>query len=352
MRRKAIVFAVAVVAVASIGIAIRARRPSLTPLPAAPVSSTPAGDAPWVEWVTPLKGCPSAVCQPLVWLTVHHNDDGTWGDGSVGRDGPRIGKVGLTSLALLALLGGGYDPYSKDIFEFEGGEWRTGAEIQKALVWLQQDQNPDGTYRSSALAATDQALAALALSDLYGLTLRQEWKKPAQLALGALETMQHSDGSWGDASATAWALIALCSAKVSELEVAPESLDRALGCSIHSGHPVDALARILSHRDEMAAVGLLKQEAQKHDPSDLEWWYLSSLVMWANHGTPGSHWCSYKPGPEWDPWRSATIQKIRPLFSKDVSVEGKSLSDTIARTSLAQLVLEVDFEFSATFRPH
>src|SRR5579864_2847678 len=106
----------------------------------------PPAHAPWVEFFEEIQGDPGAVSQPLVWLATQHHDDGTWGDGPAELGGERIGKTGLTSLALLPFFGAGYTPLSKDRYEFEGGEWCVGVEIRKALDWLRRDQREDGTF--------------------------------------------------------------------------------------------------------------------------------------------------------------------------------------------------------------
>ncbi|HEV3027617.1 MAG TPA: hypothetical protein VG457_08605, partial [Planctomycetota bacterium] len=279
------------------------------PDPQKPAPPPPA-HAPWVEFVEEIQGDPGIVSQPLVWLATQHQADGTWGDGPAEIGGERIGKTGLTSLALLPFFGAGYTPLSKDRYEFEGGEWCVGVELRKALEWLRRDQQEDGTFRSPGDGAFDQVLAAFAFSEAFGLTLHEVWKRSAQLAFDALAKMQKPDGSWEGADLTAWAIIAVYSARLCELQVDPARIDDAIHAGGYPGHPGDVLARVLSKRDEARAVWRLEQESAERDPADVAWWYLAAAAMWAYHGTPGAHWWEYQPGPRWEPWSRAMREKI------------------------------------------
>ncbi|HVR87051.1 MAG TPA: hypothetical protein VMU54_22190 [Planctomycetota bacterium] len=322
--------------------------------PAAPQEPAPPppAHAPWVEFFEEIQGDPGVVSQPLVWLATQHHDDGTWGDGPAALGGERIGKTGLTSLALLPFFGAGYTPLSKDRYEFEGGEWCVGVEIRKALDWLRRDQREDGTFQSPGGGAFDQVLAAFAFSEAYGLTLHEVWKKSAQLAVDALAKMQKPDGTWEGDDLTPWAIIALYSARLSEIQVDPARIHDALHAAGPPGHPGDVLARVLSKRDEARAVWRLEQETADRDSADVTWWYLAAAAMWAYQGTAGAHWWEYQPGPRWGPWSRVLREKILPLLSKEGSVAGKSPSDRIARTSVVQLTLEASYGYTCAFMPH
>jgi hypothetical protein len=293
-------------------------------------------------------GCPSAVLQSLVWLLVHHHDDGTWGDGRVDLEGRPLGKTGLTALALLPFLGAGYTPTSKDVVLYEGGEWSFGREISRGLDWLRRDQREDGSFRSAVDESFDQILAAFALSETYGLTAQDSFRKPAQDAVDAMIRLQKPDGSWEGAGPTAWAIVALSSAKQSELSVDPKVLDRALHCDQTPGHPGEALARILSKNRAADATWRLQQESSERDPGNLAWWYLATMAIWAHDGNRGIR---EGPGPQWRTWSPAMKEKLVPLMRKDGSVEGKTPGDTVARTSLLELTFEVYYRYAQVFVP-
>jgi hypothetical protein len=307
----------------------------------------------WVEFEEEYgsTGCPCAVSKSLAWLLLHHNDDGTWGNGSTGLEGRTLGKTGLTALALLPLLGGGYTPMSKDVFLHEGGEWCFGREISKALDWIRRDQREDGSFRSVGDESFDQILAACALSEVYGLTAQASFRKSAQTAVDAMIRMQKPDGSWEGDEPTAWAILALYSAKQSELSLDPAVIDRTLRCSSVPGHPGGALARILSKNHPADAAWSLQEESRDRDPRDLAWWYLATLAMWAHDGARSVRTHMEDPGQQWQTWSPAMKEALVPLIRRDGSVEGKSLSDTIARTSLLQLTLEVYYRYTCVLAP-
>ena len=135
-------------------------------------------------------------------------------------------RVSGTSLALLAFLGAGYSHLSK---ETQDGLC-FGTCVKRALLWLIKHQDADGFIG----AGTEHALAALALSEAYGLTASQILKEPAQRAVNALVSQQRAQG-WsadglGDADtvSTTWAVMALKSAEISGLEFPRTAYDNAL----------------------------------------------------------------------------------------------------------------------------
>ncbi|HEX7900825.1 MAG TPA: prenyltransferase/squalene oxidase repeat-containing protein [Planctomycetota bacterium] len=154
----------------------------------------------------------SACPAPLRWLLNSQNPDGSWGDGVTSLDGVLIGKPGLTGLALLSFLGVGYSHLSKD--RYDG--LCMGDVVRDGLRLLQDDQREDGLFRS-ARSALDHALAALALSEAYGLTGSNAFKDHAQASVDALLSLQLRDGSWGDGPTTTWAADVLKSAELGQL---------------------------------------------------------------------------------------------------------------------------------------
>jgi hypothetical protein len=297
-------------------------------------------------------GCPSAVSRPLTWLLSQHNDDGSWGNGPAELEGRPLGTTGITALAVLPLLGGGYTPVVNDRCIIDGGDWSFGAELRKGLKWLIGDQREDGTFRSSADGTFDQALGAFALSEAYGATATATLKPPAQRAVDALIRMQKADGGWDGAGPTAWALVALHSARASELVVEPAALDRGLRSEGYPGYPGHALARILLRKDADHVASLLREESRERTTSNLAWWYLASLALWAHDGSPEGRPLGFNPGPRWNAWSPTVHQRLVPLLREDGSVEGRTLNDSIVRTSVTQLTLEVYYHYNCVFRPH
>src|SRR5258706_14915280 len=116
----------------------------------------------------------SPVLAGLLWALRHQNEDGSWGDVPVTLGERTIGKTGVTSLVLLSLLGAGYSQLSRDEYD----EVVVGPKVKKGLQWLLSQQRVDGTFLSGHDDPFDQALAALALSDAYGMTASQVLKEP------------------------------------------------------------------------------------------------------------------------------------------------------------------------------
>jgi hypothetical protein len=329
------------------------RSPEPPPPPSVDAPQENTSDRPcawWVEFDEVRTGCGYIHPATLLWLTTHHNDDGSYGKGPMQLEGRTIGKVGLTSLALLPFLGAGFTPLSKDVYVHEGGDWHLGKEIRKSFEWLQRNEHDDGTFPSAG--DFDQILAAYALSELYGSTALPDWKPPAQRAVDALLKMQKPDGTWDGEGPTAWAIIALHSARLSDLSVDASAIDRALRAPGYPGHPGEALARVLLKDDAKAAVFRLIDESRERDASNVSWWYLATISMWAYGGTSGKEWWDYTPGPVYEKWAPILREKLLPLLEKDGSVSGTSPDDSILRTSLAQLTLGVYYQYSNAFRPH
>jgi hypothetical protein len=291
-------------------------------------------------------GCPSAVLQPLVWLLVHHNDDGTWGKGPVEFEGQLIGQPGLTALPLLPLMGAGYSPLSKDIFVYEGGDWCFGRELSRGIDWLLRDQREDGTFRSAGAGPFDRILPAFALAEAYGRTARETYRKPAQAAVDAMLRLQKQNGSWEGAGPTAWAIITLYSAKEAELSFDPVALESALRCAKPPGHSGAGLSRILLKERADEAAQSLQEESIGRDTKNLAWWYVATLGAYAH----GGGWVG-NGGPPWSAWNPRIKEKLVPLLRRDGSVDGSSYGDTVVRTSLLQLTLEVYYRYKYAFTP-
>lgn len=265
-------------------------------------------------------------------------------------EGRPLGTTGVTALALLPFLGAGYTPLSKDVYVIDGGDWCFGAEIRKGLTWLIRDQRDDGTFRSIGEGALDPALAAFALSEAYGLTADASLRVPAERAVDALLRMQGPDGRWDGPGPTAWAILALRSARDSELLVDPAALNRALLAAGDSGGPGRALARILLRKEGIQEAHALLEEGRTGTAQSPTWWYFSSLALWAQDGHPERPWGS-RPGPEWRAWSRILHEKLVPLIREDGSVEGSSRADAVVRTSLMQMTLGIYYLYSCSYRP-
>lgn len=280
----------------------------------------------------PLPRSRSAVGDALLWLARVQNQEGSWGDGPVTIGGRTIGRTGVTSLALLSLMGSGYSHLSRD--EVDPGR-PVGPMIRKALEWLLKEQGQDGAFPSGFDSGFDQALATFALCEAYGMTASQPLKEPASTALAALLRMQGSDGSWGGVEPTVWAGFALYSGESSDLPIPPDARDRMLASMMAAPHPGNVLNRMIHLRDRTAvaadALAVVASPPQG-DGRDFLDWNLAGLCMFEYDGPDGPLWKGFN-----ERMKNAVIYSQQ----HDGSWIGGSLSHRIARTSLAAQTLQV-----------
>lgn len=287
----------------------------------------------------PLKR--SAVGASILWLAKHQNEDGSWGDLPATLGGRTIGRTGVTSLALLTLLGAGYSHLSKDDY---GLGQSMGELIKKTLKWFLQDQRDDGTFQSGYDPGFDQVLATLALSEAYGMTASVPLKDPAQKAVEAMARMQGSDGTWGSSEITAWAIQALFSAQLSEIPAPGEAHDRALESLDRTSHPGNLLSRILLTRKKEGLAGDAELLAGSFPSSEGDF----SPLFHASHGL---YSYSGGDGDLWKKWSEPMKNALLPLQGSNGSWQGGTESHTVLRTSLAGLTLQVYYRYANIVSP-
>ena len=90
----------------------------------------------------------------------------------------------------------------------------------------------------------------------------------------------------------------------------------------------------------------LQEESVGRDTENLAWWYVATLGVYAR----GGGWVG-NGGPAWSAWSPGIKEKLVPLIRRDGSVEGRSFDDTVVRTSLLQLTLEVYYRYKYAFTP-
>ncbi|MCA9243107.1 MAG: hypothetical protein KDA32_04070 [Phycisphaerales bacterium] len=183
-----------------------------------------------------------AVEAGLRWLAAHQSEDGTWrrvgfqdqcpdSDRCLGTAYKRMDvslRTGLTGLATLAFLGAGYT-------DRDGPYQDT---VRRATAALLRDQRPDGGFsRSPNIAGYNDALATLAVAELYAMTRDERLRRPLVAAVDNLVRAQQPLGGWdyvlrpdsgrNDTSITAWAVQALHTAAVAGVRVPRAALIRA-----------------------------------------------------------------------------------------------------------------------------
>ena len=295
--------------------------------------STPPVPAPTPE--AERRQTEDACLTNLRWLLNHQNADGSWGEGPTTIDGVLISKPGLTGLVLAAMMGAGYTHLSKD--EFDG--LSMGDAVRNGLRWLMEDQREDGMFRSSR-GGLDHAVAALALSEAYGMTGSGLFKNQAQASIHALATLQLQDGSWGDGPTTAWAADALKSAEISDLE--------------YSGY--DGLRRYYDRRaapDARELIARIQIDRNKLDPRMGE----AAIAVWAarpfDTGSPHDLYLNSRAlfqydGPDGELWKSWS-EPFRAWARKGGASRGVGPSETVVLRSLEALTLEVFYRYTSVF---
>src|SRR6185503_14160200 len=98
--------------------------------------------------------------------------------------------TGVSALALLSFLGAGYSQLSKDELvdiAVPQQKLRFGETVKRGLQWLIAHQDPEGCVgERGPKHLYNHAVAALALSEAYGMTASQPLLEPAQKAIDFL----------------------------------------------------------------------------------------------------------------------------------------------------------------------
>ena len=172
----------------------------------------------------------------LNWLARHQLSSGAWGlasyksrcqDGTCsgpGKAGER--PVAATALALLPFLAAGQTHESRGPYK------RT---IAAGIKFLISTQNRNGGLYAGGGDMYDHGLAAIALSECYGMTGAKTLRAAAQSALNfIMESQDPKGGGWrdeprtpGDTSVSGWQIMALKSGQMAYLAVDPAVFERA-----------------------------------------------------------------------------------------------------------------------------
>src|SRR5579862_6235833 len=292
----------------------------------------------------------SAVIAALRWLARHQGPDGGWGaesfrgqcrSSACGGPGERDYDTGVTGLSVLAFLGAGYSQLSQDVERdpvFPEQELAFGQVVKKGLQYLLSHQDPEGCVGERGMKYMyNHCVAALALSEAYGMTGSQPLKEPAQKAIDFLIAAQNPGKGWrysakcldNDTSVSGWAIMALKSAEMSDLAFPSSAYEGALGWLNEvtdgaNGYPragynmkgtwkvyvpgkneqfdhhesmsaVSVMSRIFIQKkktNEMGSVNLLVSDLPEWKPSkiDFYYWYYASLALFQYDGPDGGLW--------------------------------------------------------------
>lgn len=340
----------------------------------------------------------TAVALSLRWLAEHQNPDGSWslvhnrhacrgrcGNPSVMGSNPDPYGDSLrsaTGLALLPFLGAGQTHQ-------RGRHKKVVERGLAALVAMGQAKKQGAAWVDSGRLYA-HGIAAIALTEAYGMTEDPNLRAPAQAAVNYIAAAQDPvGGGWrykfrekGDTSVTGWQIMALKSASLSELSIPPSTIARATqfldSVSTKEGArygyqlvPVEEGAvetKVSKVTTPLTAVGLLcrmymgwkqdnpalKQgiaEISRKGPSKNNYYYnyYAAQVLFQNTGGQG---------PVWRKWN----EKLRDQLLEQQSTRGhlrgswylegphNARGGRLYTTSLAAMTLEVYYRYMPIYQ--
>ncbi len=309
----------------------------------------------------------SPVLKGLLSLAAAQRADGSWPSAYASEAGT-LSEVGATGLSMLSFLGAGYSQLSKDEFADPGTPGRIlrlGEVVKKSLQWLVGRQDAAGRIGpAQGDFLLNHAMAALALSEAYGMTAALPLKEPAQRAINYLASQQSTNGGWnrtdlasnGEILAGTFGVMALKSAQLSELVIAPNVSANAFrffnqavrADGLCAGTPTrvtvagSMLSLIFLRSDRQdprlaAAAAWLGQNAASWDQGDFIGWYFASLALFQHDG-PG--------GPCWTGWHEPAKSV---LAAHQVNGSWSAGTESIAPTALGSMTLEVYYRYANAF---
>ncbi|MEK7487555.1 MAG: hypothetical protein AABZ60_24765 [Planctomycetota bacterium] len=174
----------------------------------------------------------------LVWLKNHQSSEGYWSadnfmahckDSTCSGPGKEWTTIGQTGLALLAFLAAGNTHRSGTYKE----------QVRNALKYMKETQTPDGSFgpqKRGTHYMYNHAIATLAMTEAYEISGRSPLLKgTAQAGIDYLVKAQNPGLAWryepqsgdNDSSVSAWAVMALKSAQIANLNVPVEAFEYA-----------------------------------------------------------------------------------------------------------------------------
>ncbi len=185
------------------------------------------------------KGSEEAVARALKWFAEHQLPDGSWSFDH--RIGPCNGRCpdqgnlkdarnGATAMALLPFLGAGQT--------HKEGTYKKNVQAGLAFLIKSMKVKPDGRGELSEAGGSmySHGLAAIVLTEAYGMTHDRELMGPAQLSINHIVYARDPVGGLGrfpprtpgDTSVVGWHLMARMSADMAYLNVPPQTIKGAV----------------------------------------------------------------------------------------------------------------------------
>ena len=250
-----------------------------------------------------------------------------------------VSDLETTALAVLAFLGDGFSHLSKDTYD----DLCFGTVVKKGLQRLIARQDAEGWFDRKDPAAN--AVAALALSEAYGLTGSILFKDQAQEGVSAVGRTRGTDER-----TLAWKMRVLISARESGLEGDHAGQASSLVDELKGSRSILALsarARLrlvfLKQADPEAAEAIAAVSPRDLDPE------LRFFVATTLHSFDGPS------GPGWKRWEPRFKDFLLPLPPRGVascergSREGQGLRGRLRATALNELALHVTYRHCTLF---
>ena len=301
----------------------------------------------------------AAIHQGLEFLARHQLPDGSWSLTRFDTEHPMHKRqldsdTAATGLAILAFQGAGYNHL----------EFKYARQVNHAIKWMIKNQAEDGLLylesdddSNAACRLYSHGIAALALTEAYGMTQDPMLKEPAQKALDYISNSQHPNkGGWryfaemkkrsSDTSVSGWMVMALQSGRLSGLDVNDDTFDAITKWLADAADPTNeslfrynpyavnsqGVSRIQGRNatPSMTSVGLLMRIYtgwERDDPRllsgarylvqqqlpgetlrlrDTYYWYYATQVL------------KHVGGTEWETWNNS----LRPLLIKTQQKSG------------------------------
>ncbi|MBI5366601.1 MAG: hypothetical protein HZA54_06160 [Planctomycetes bacterium] len=305
----------------------------------------------------------NSVTAGLRWLARHQGQNGSWDAAEFSaacRKSPCIGRgsgssrIGVTALALSALLGAGYDPWVCDRYvdPLTGRELSLAAAAREAAAALVREQAADGAIgdRRSGSFVLQHALAVAALARGYAVQGGSALREAAERATAFLQAARHPGGGWRygsrdgeqDVPVTATCMLALVAAQRARFTVDPVALREGrallesmldpktgacgygpgtltetssrLGPAQHPARTAAVLRVLMALGDPADAVG--RREGcrlvagdppawQEGGGNDFWYWHHGTLALWLIDGPAAG-------GREerWGPWNQSMVNAL------------------------------------------
>jgi len=312
-----------------------------------------------------------AVATSLQWLAKHQSRDGRWDstqyDDDCGRCGgePSIDSdTAVTGLALLCYLGA-------DHTHMKQGPYRE--RVGRGIDWLLSRQGKDGDLRGGGTMYS-HGIAAIAISEAYGMTKDERLRKPVEQAIAFIVTARNTErggwryepGQYGDTSVMGWQVMALESAKRSGLAVPASAFQGAAQwlAMVSEGSPgLYAYQPGQPPTPAMTAEGLFVRQLLGHgreepmmqtsvlliaqNPPDWNkgantyYWYYATLAMFQEQGD------------QWPRWNAALTGTLLANQRKDGPAAGSwdpadkwsTIGGRVYQTAICTLSLEVYYRY-------